>query len=280
MVNPFIPEYGNVVDRSSPDDALRAMGVELSAATRRLYSNSRPLIWVNKPNLFENLRAYAASHGIHDTFVDSDVINQLLATRKPSDRAIADRLMTESLIRTAKEISNRSDVGDIANSFVKAMAEHKDSDTAQDKIEAIIDATGPQHPMYTDMRNRYDALLEKGKLDDPKLVSLRVNMARIRQEGLGDTPRQNQILVNVAAGKMVYDIQGTQGESRVIIGEGEVTIKDKIHNKSTPIGEGTVQGITLHQPWRPTINIAERRGLMQKIPMLLETGARYYVEPN
>ena len=281
MVNPFTPEFGGAVNRSSPDDALRAMGIELSSATQRLYSNSRGPIWVNKPNLFEDLRSYAASHGIHDTFVDSAVIDTLLATNKPSDRAIADRLMTESIIRTAKEISSRSDVNDFAGVFSSAMAPRNSPRAALKLIADAMDASAPQHPMYADMRRQYNTLLEKGNMDDPKLVSLRVNMARVRQDGIiGETPRQNQILVNVAAGKMVYDVAGTQGESRVIIGEGEVTIKDKIYNKRTPIGEGSVQGITLHQPWRPTINIAERRGLMAQIPMLLETGARHYVEPN
>jgi murein L,D-transpeptidase YcbB/YkuD len=179
MPNPFLNSDASL----APDDVLRAAGLELSAATQQLYPNSKTLIWVNKPNLFEDLREYAASHGIHDTFVDAATIKQLLATRRPQDRAIADRLMTESIMRTAKEISNRKDIGDIADNFAKAMSPRNSPDKAQEDIEKLIDAAGPQHPMYQSMREQYEEIAAKGNLKDPRLVSLRVNMAEIRKNG-------------------------------------------------------------------------------------------------
>ena len=260
MVNPFIPEYGGAINRLSPDDALRAMGIELSAATKRLYSNQRPLIWVNKPTLFEDLRAYAESHGIHDTFADSAVVNRLLATRNPIDRAMADRLMTESVIRTAKEISHRSDVTDISNAFITAMTQSKDADTAQTKIESIIDGAGPQHPFYADMRNQYEALLQKGNMADPKLASLRVNMAKVRQNGFDETVAKNSININIPQGFAQYNINGAMGTSNVIIGAPPV---DGQPVRTTPIARGFVEGMEIQPTWYIPNSIAERKGFFK-----------------
>jgi lipoprotein-anchoring transpeptidase ErfK/SrfK len=283
MANNFFDSSPNIIPSvPSPEESVRAV---LSPETQRLYVNPRTLIWVNKPNLFENLRAVAAAHGIHDTFADSTTIHRLLASRNTTDRAMADRLMTESVMRTAKEVSSRRDVGDFAQTFSIAMAPRNNPQHAASVIQNALDGISPQHPFYQDMRNQYQQRLIANP-NDPKLTSLAVNMARVRQEGIHDTPLQNQILVNVAAGTMRYDIAGTQGSSRVIIGAGQVEIPNsqtgvmETHNKSTPIGEGGVHSVNLHEPWRPTINIARRRGLMDQIPHLLASGADHYIEPN
>ncbi len=259
MVNPFIPENGTAVDSASPDAVLRAMGIELSPATQRLYSSPRSLIWVNKPNLFEELRLYAESHGIHDTFADGAVISRLLASRNPNDRAVADRLMTESVIRTAREISNRSDISDLADAFVNAMAPRNSPDTAQELIERAFDAAGPQHPIYNNMREQYDALLERGNRNDPRLVSLRVNMARIRQNGYDDTIPANSININIPDHHARYNINGAEGTSNVIIGEAP---RDGQPVRTTPIARGFIEGMEIQPSWNIPNSIAQRKGLL------------------
>lgn len=256
MVTPFNTQP--TANGASLDDALRASGIELLPITQRLYSNPRALIWVNKPNLFEDLRMYAESHGIHDTFPDAAVINRLLATRDPNDRAIADRIMTDSVMRTAREISNRSDVGDIANAFVNAMAPRNNPDTAQSQIEAAIDASGPRHPIYADMRRQYDEILESGNQNDPRLTSLRVNMARIRQQGYQDTVAANSININIPQGFAQYNINGMQGNSRVIIGEPP---RDGQPVRTTPVARGYIEGMEIQPTWYIPNSIAQRKGL-------------------
>lgn len=257
-------------DNLSPEERLRGAGIELSTATRQLYANRSRPIWENKPDLFEKLRAYAASHGIHDTFVDSATINSLLATRSREDRMLADRLMTESIIRTAKEISNRSDVRDLAKRFSDAMA-NPDSKKAQKDIEAAIDAAGPQHPIYLSMREQYQRLYANGNLNNPKLASLRVNMARIRQQGFDDSVAENSLQINIPEGFLRGKINGQDLTSRVIIGaaptgDGQV--------KTTPIAKGNIEAMEMQPTWYIPNSIAERKKLFDKIPKLQELYAQ------
>ncbi len=255
MANPF---FGSTPSAGlMPDDALRAAGLELSPATQQLYSSPRALLWVNKPNLFEQLRAYAASHGIHDTFADATTISRLLATRDPNDRAIADRMMTESVIRTAKEITG-TDGSNFAAVFAAAMAPRNSPSAAQDQIETALNAAGPQHPIYSSMRDEYEKLAQHGNMNNSKMVSLRVNMARIRQNGFSEDINPNSIRINIPEGHARYNINGMAGESRVIIGEAP---REGGPIKTTPIARGTVEAMEMQPTWYIPNSIAQRKGL-------------------
>lgn len=255
MANPFFDSTASV--GLTPEDALRAAGLELSPVTRQLYSSPRALLWVNKPNLFEQLRGYAASHGIHDTFADATTINRLLATRDPNDRAIADRMMTESVIRTAKEITG-TDGSNFAAVFAAAMVPRNSPNAAQDLIENALDDASPQHPIYNSMRDEYEQLAQRGNLNNSKMVSLRVNMARIRQNGFSEDIDPNSIRINIPEGQARYNINGTSGESRVIIGEAP---RDGGPIKTTPIARGTVEAMEMQPTWYIPNSIAQRKGL-------------------
>ncbi len=272
MTNAFTDDRTNV----SPDAALRAAGLELSPVTQQLYSNPRTLFWNNKANLFEQLRAYAATHGIHDTFASRDTLNGLLSTRDANDRAIADRLMTESIMRTAQEIS-RSDGGNLAETFRNAMLmpvqmmSPNTKTPAQQQIEEALDAAGPQHPVYKSMREQYAQLAARGNLDHPKLVSLRVTMADVRQNGFNDAVADNTIRVNIPERRAHYNINGVQGNSRAVIGGA---LRPDGSMKQTPIATGEVQSAILQPVWYIPPSIAESKGLMN--PQLIANLRRQY----
>lgn len=273
MNNIFYDARTNV----SPDGILRAAGLELSTVTQQLYYNPRAQYWNNKANLFEQLRNYAATHGIHDTFVSRETLNGLLSTRDPNDKAIADRLMTESILRTAQEIT-RSNGSDFAQTFKNAMllpaqmTSPNAKTPAQLQIEAALDAAGPQHPIYSSMREQYAHLAARGNLDHPKLVSLRVAMAKVRKEGFDDSVPNNMIRVNIPERRAHYSINGVQGDSAVVIGGA---LRPDGTMKTTPLATGEVKSAILQPVWDIPPSIAESKGLMN--PELITNLRRQYL---